>query len=126
MVAFFLAERYVLASFSATGSVEAPTAVEVFLPALPRERYLEARTTTVADNLGFFDDLVTADGEASPVRSAMAAGTTAAADNLGFVNDLVTADEGEATAAALTEVATTATVVPSATAAAWLRGVPIP
>ena len=118
MAAFFLAETLVLASFSATGSVEAPTAVKVFLPALPREGYLEAGTMTVADNLGFFDDLVTADGEASPVRSAMTAGMTAAADNLGFVDDLVTTDEGEATAAALTEVVTTATAVPSATAAA--------
>ena len=79
---------------------------------------MAAGTTTAADNLGFFDDLVTADEEASPVRSAMAAGTTTAADNLGFVDDLVTADEGEATAAALTEVVTTATAVPSATAAA--------
>jgi hypothetical protein len=118
VAAFFLEERLVLASFSATGSVETPTAVEVFLPALPREGYLEAGTTTVADNLGFFDDLATADGEASPQRSAMAAGTTAEADNVGFFDDLVTADEGEATAAALTEVATTATAVPSATAAA--------
>ncbi len=65
-----------------TGSVETPTAVEVFLPALPREGYLEAGTTTVADNLGFFDDLV--DGEASPWRLAMAAGTTAETDNVGF------------------------------------------
>ncbi len=118
MVAFFLAERLVLASFSATGSVEAPTAVEVFLPALPREGYLEAGMTTVADNLGFFDDLVTPDGEASPVRLAMAAGMTEAAAHIGFIDDLVIADEGEATAAALTEVVTTATAVPSATAAA--------
>jgi hypothetical protein len=116
--AFFLVERLVLASFSATGSVETPTAVKVFLPALPREGYLEAGTTTVADNLGFFDDLVTADGEASHVQLAMAAGTTEAAANLGFVDDLVIADEGEATAAVLTEVVTTATAVPSATAAA--------
>ena len=115
MAAFFLAERLVLASFLATGSVDAPTAIK-FLPALPREGYLEAGTTTVADKLGFFDDLV--DGEALPRRSAMAAGTTAEADNVGFFDDLVTADEGEATAAALTEVATTATAVPSATAAA--------
>ncbi len=117
MAAFFLAERLVSVSFLATESVDAPTAIKVFLPALPREGYLEAGTTTVADYLGFFD-LVTADGEALPVRLAMAAGTTAAADHLCFVDDLVIADEGEATAAALTEVVTTVTAVPSATAAA--------
>jgi hypothetical protein len=104
-------------SFLATESVDAPTAIEVFLPALPREGYLEARTMTVADKLGFFD-LVTADRGASPVQLAMAAGTTAAADDLCFVHDLVTAKEGEATAAVLTEVVTTATAVPSVTAAA--------
>ncbi len=49
----------------------------------------------------------------------MAAGMTAEADNLGLVDDLVTADEGETAASALlTEVVTTATAVPSATAAA--------
>ncbi len=104
-------------SFLVTESADAPTGIEVFIPALPREGYLEAGTTTVADNLGFFN-LVTADGEALPVQLAMAAGTTAAADDLCFVDDLVTADEGEATATALTEVVTTATAVPSATVAA--------
>ena len=49
----------------------------------------------------------------------MAAGMTAEADNLGLMDDLVNADEGEAAASALTEeVVTTATAVPSATAAA--------
>jgi hypothetical protein len=108
----------VLVSFLATESVDAPTAIKVFLPALPREGYLEAGTTTVAEGLGIFKDIVTADGEASPARLAMAAGTTAAADDLCFFDDLVTADEGEATAAALTEVVTTASAVPSATAVA--------
>ena len=79
---------------------------------------MAAGTMTAADNLGFFDDLVTADEEALTVRSAMTAGTTAAADDLGFVDDLVTTDEGEATAAELTEVVATVTAVPSATAAA--------
>jgi hypothetical protein len=41
--AFFLAERLVLQSFSA------------FLPLLPREGYLETRTTTRPDNLAFFE-----------------------------------------------------------------------
>jgi hypothetical protein len=44
-----------------TESVDAPTAIEVFLPALPWEGYLEARTTTVAEGLGIFKDIVTAD-----------------------------------------------------------------
>ena len=118
MASFCLAESLVLVSFLATESVDAPTAIEVFLPAIPREGYLEARTTTVAEGLGIFKDIVTADGEASPARLAMAAGTTAVADDFCFFDDLVTADEGEATAAALTEVVTTATAVPSATAAA--------
>ncbi len=69
-------------SFLATNSVDAPTAIEEFLPALAREGYLEAGTMTVADNLGFFKDLVTADGEASPVQLAMAARTTATADDV--------------------------------------------
>ena len=37
-----------------------------FLPALPQEGYLEAQTTTVAEGLGIFKDIITADGEASP------------------------------------------------------------
>jgi hypothetical protein len=57
-----------------------------FLPALPREGYLETGTTTVAEGLGIFKDIVTADGEVSPARLAMAAGTTAAADDLCFKN----------------------------------------
>ncbi len=118
MAAFFLAESLLLVSFLTTESVDAPTAIEVFLPALPREGYLEAGTTTVAEGLGIFKDFVTADGEALPAQSTMASGTMAAADDLYFFDDLVTTDEGEATAAALTEVVTTATAVPSATAAA--------
>ena len=68
--------------------------------------------------MGIFKDVVTADGEASPAQAAMSAGATAAAEDLCFLDDLVTADDVEATAAALTEVATTVTAVPSATAAA--------
>ena len=119
MASFCLAESLVLASFLATESVDAPTAIKDFRPALPREGYLEARTTTgVAEGLGIFKDVVTADGEASPAQAAMSAGATAAAEDLCFLDDLVTADDVEATAAALTEVATTVTAVPSATAAA--------
>ena len=134
MAAFFSAETLVLASFSATGSVEAPTAVEVFLPALPREGCLDLDTTeaSVAPTgsaisprflgLFFLCSFVRrsrAGGTfALPVRSAMAAGTTTAADNLSFFDDLVAADEGEATVAALTEVVSPATAGPFATAAA--------
>ena len=99
MVAFCFSESLVLVSFLATESVDARTAIEVFLPALPREGYLKARTTTVAEGLGILKDIVTADGEASPARLAMAAGTLAVADDLCFFDDLVTADEGETTAA---------------------------
>ena len=45
MAAFFWAETLVLASFLATGSVEAPTAVKEFLPALPQKGYLDLDTT---------------------------------------------------------------------------------
>jgi hypothetical protein len=115
MASFCLAESLVLVSFLVTESVDAPTAIKVFLPGLPREGYLKAQTTTgVAEGLGISKDVLTADGEASPAQAAMAARTTAAAEDLCFLDDLVTADEVEATATALTEVATT----PSATAAA--------
>jgi hypothetical protein len=119
MASFCLAESLVLVSFLGTELVDAPTAIDDFRPAIPREGYLEVRTTTgVAEGLGIFKYIVTADGKASPARAEMSAGATAAAEDLCFLDDLITGDDVEATTAALTEVERTETAVPPATMAA--------
>ncbi len=115
MASFCLPESVVLVATTLPTSAISTS----FQPAIPREGYLEVRITTgVGGGSGFFKDVVTADGEASPARAAMPAGATAATEDLCFLDDLFTGDDVEATAAALTEVATTVTAVPPATTAA--------